>query len=146
MAKKGGINMNLVWNVYMDDPNKKSIELFNIFDHGRFTDDVRKSLNKCDTKEELAESLRKNLLYYYWSKAEWEIVITPWVPSIGMAELDRLNAEREETRKKYNREPYSLYVNPDICEKVDVYSQVMLNWDVFVDYVWSHKKSKRGKK
>lgn len=82
------------------------------------------------------------MAYYYWSKAEHEVVITSWVPYITMSELDRLNTEREESKKKYARDPYSLYVNPRVGEKVDVYSQVMLNFEVFVDYVWSHKKSK----
>lgn len=127
--------------MYRYDINGKSIQKFNIFDHGRFLEDVKKDLKKCDTKEEFAEELRKDLGYYYWAKAEHEVVITSWVPHITMSELDRLNAEREKTLKEYDREPYSLYVNPDVGEKVDVYEQVRLNWDLFVDYVWSHKKA-----
>lgn len=136
--------MKLEYYVYRHDFNGKSIEKFNVFNHGRFLEDVKKSLKKCETKEEFAEELRKDLAYYYWSKAEHEIVITSWVPHITMSELDRLNAEREKTLKEYNREPYSLYVNPDVSEKVCVYSQVRLNWDLFVDYVWSHKRSKKN--
>lgn len=131
--------MKLEWNVYTYDFNSKEIKKFNIFNHGRFLEDVKKDLKKCETKEEFTERLRGHLFYYYGSKCEWEVVVTSWVPHITIQELERLNAEREENIKKYDREPYHLYVNPDIGEKIDVYEQVRLNWDIFVDYVWSHK-------
>ena len=33
------------------------------------------------------------------------------------------------------------HVNLSDAEKIDVYEQVRLNWDEFVDYVWSFSKS-----
>ena len=132
--------MKLEYYVYYYNFNSHSIKKFNIFNHGRFLEDVKKDLRECETKKEFAEELYKDLIYYFWSKAEWEVVITPWTPRITISELNRLNEEREKTLKKYNREPHSLYVNPDVGEKIDVYEQVMLNWDLFVDYVWQHKK------
>lgn len=132
--------MKLEYYVYYYNFNSHSIKKFNIFNHGRFLEDVKKDLRECETKKEFAEELHKDLIYYFWSKAEWEVVITPWTPRITISELNRLNEEREKTLKKYNREPYSLYVNPDVSEKIDIYEQVMLNWDLFVDYVWQHKK------
>ena len=137
-------SLNLEWNVYTHDFNGKKIKVFNIFNHGRFLEDVKKDLKKCEAKEEFAEKLRGHLFYYYGSKCEWEVVITSWTPHITISELNRLNAERDRALKEHNREPYSLYVNPDVAEKVDVYSQVLLNWDVFVEYVWSHKRRKRN--
>lgn len=130
--------MSLEYYVYHHNFNKRSIEKFNVFNHRRFYEDVKKDLKKCKTKEEFAERLRLNLFYYYGSKCEWEVVITSWPPRIKIKELERLNSEREELLKKYDREPYNLYIKPDIAEKIDVYEQVMLNWDLFVDYVWSH--------
>lgn len=135
--------MKLEWNVYRHNFNEKEIKIFNLFDHSRFLEDVKKSLKKCKTKEEFTEELRRDLFYYFGTKCEYEVVITSWVPHITMSELDRLNTEREKTMKEYNREPYRLYINPEVGEKVDVYSQVRLNWNVFVDYVWSHKRSKK---
>ena len=135
--------MKLEWNVFSHDFNKKEIETYNIFNHGRFLEDVKKNLKKCETKEEFAELLRRDLFCYFGSKYEWEIVITSWVPHITVEELDRLNAEREKTLKEYNREPYRLYVNPDVGEKIDVYSQVLMNFQHVVNYLWSHKRSKK---
>ena len=137
--------MKLEWNVYDNDFNKKEIRVYNIFNHGRFLEDVKKDLKKCEIKEEFAEKLRRHLFYYFGCKCEYEVVITSWPPYIPMSELDRMCTEREKTLKQYNREPYRLYVNLDVGEKVDIYSQVRLNWEVFVDYIWSHKRKKNEK-
>lgn len=61
-----------------------------------------------------AEELRRSLFYYYCSKCEWEVVIGPWCGDRGTKEI-----------------------------KVDVYMQVMNNWDIFVDYVWNEGKKQR---
>ena len=132
--------MKLEYYVYYYNFNSRSIKKFNIFNHGRFLEDVKKDLRECETKEEFAEELYKDLIYYFWSKAEWEVVITPWTPYITISELNRLNEERKKILKKYDIEPRRLYVNPEVSEKIDIYDQVMLNWDLFVDYVWQHKK------
>lgn len=135
--------LKLEWNVFSHDFNKKEIETYNIFEHGRFLEDVKKNLKKCETKEEFAEKFRRDLFYYFGSKCEWEVVITSWPHHITTQELDRLNSEREKTIREYNREPYRLYVSPEVGEKVDVYSQVSMNFSHVVDYVWSHKRSKK---
>ena len=101
------------WNVFYHNVNKQKIETFNIFEHYSFNESVKKILKKCNDKKEFAKELKFELMYYFCSKSEWEIIIFPW--------CGRLE-------------------NIDI--KVDVYDQVMLNWDVFVDYCWSNKKHK----
>ena len=83
-------------------------------EHGRFREEVRKLLLKCTEKEAFAEELRRSLFYYYCSKCEWEVVIGPWCGDRGTKEI-----------------------------KVDVYMQVMNNWDIFVDYVWNEGKKQR---
>lgn len=142
MRKRGGI-MSLKWNVFYHDVNRQRIAVFNIFDHWKFAEDTQKNLKKIKDKDKFAEELRRDLFYYFGSKCEWEVVITSWVPHITTSELDRLNAEREKALKEYNREPYSLYVNPNVAEKIDVYNQVMNNWDIFLDYVWNSKKRRK---
>lgn len=98
------------WTVYRHNINADRIETINVFMHGGFTNEVLFLLKKCKDKNELAEKLRGSLAYYFRIKAEWEVLIYPWCGS-------------------RNKEPI----------KVDVYDQVYNNWDVFVDYVWSHK-------
>ena len=42
--------LKLEWNVYVHDFNKKEIKIFNIFNHGRFLEDVMKDLKKMRDK------------------------------------------------------------------------------------------------
>ncbi len=74
-------------------------------------EDLQKHYKKQKTKEAFAEALRRSLMYYFWSKCEWEVLISPWCGS------------------KKNE-----------AIKVDVYWQVMNNWDHFLDYVWNAKR------
>ena len=110
MIKSNTIN-KLVWNVYTEDWNSNQIEIHNIFDHGRFWEDCIKAKKKFkDDRDGFLEQIKKDLMYYYWSKCEWEIILSDWPPS--------------ETFKK---------------EKIDVYDQVMMNWDIFAEYIWNNK-------
>ena len=86
------------------------------FDHLTYLNmgDSRKLLLKCTEKEAFAEELRRSLFYYYCCKCEWEVVIGPWCGDRDTKEI-----------------------------KVDVYMQVMNNWDIFVDYVWNEGKKQR---
>ena len=99
----------LEWNVYVNNFNSKRIETYNIFKHGGFLDDCKKAARKY-SKDEAAflEEVRKYLMYNFWSKCEWEIVITDW-PTSGKVE-----------------------------KKIDVFDQVMLNWPIFCAYILDH--------
>lgn len=106
----------LEWNVFYYDINRKKIDTYNIFDHGSFVKWAQKDLKDIENKDDFAKALKSNLMYYFWGKAEWEVLITPWV-----------GGDREK----------------DVI-KVDVYSQVMLNWEIFLNYVWSNKELLKG--
>lgn len=96
------------WYVYVFDINKQKIEKYNIFDHYSFRQSVF-NLFYGDNGEGInyEEELDKILKYYFWSKAEWEIVISPWAG--GKIEQ---------------------------CEiKIDIYSQIKMNWEVFFNMV-----------
>ena len=97
------------WNVYVHDFNKNEIKAYNIFEHRCFMEDLKKDFKECKNKDDFARKLRSELKYYYWSKAEWEIIISPWIG-------------RKES-----------------CDiKIDVYDQITNNWEVFLDYVWKN--------
>lgn len=99
--------VKLVWNVYVSDFNARQIKIHNIFDHYRFLEDVMK-LKKITDYSQFCEKLRKDLMYYYWSKSEWEIVLDDLVIHSNFEKL-----------------------------KIDVYEQVMLNKEQFFKYVWN---------
>ena len=100
-----------VWNVYTYNINSRKIETFNIFKHGRFYESVKEDLQLYSNKSEFAERLKANLTYYFWSKSEWEILISPWIGG--------------------NREKESI--------KVDVFLQVNNNFNILLDYIWNNK-------
>ena len=125
----------LTWNVFTNSFNDNAIEVYNVFDHGRFCEDIDKTVKKYkkDLKDEtltekskkaLLEAFRdrvkKDLMYYFWSKYEWEIGIT---------------------------EPFDDHIIKQDCkypwEKVDVYDQVKMNFDIFFDFIYRNLVEKR---
>lgn len=76
------------------------------------------------------------MMYHYWSRSEWEVILTSWPTHMRLDELSKLNNEAEVHQKNYGREPYSLVVNLSTKEKIDVYDQITMNWNIFIDYLW----------
>ena len=137
--------MNLEWNVFYHDINKQKITTFNIFNHWKFDEDVQKSLKKFKDKYEFAEQLRRDLMYYFWSKCEYEVIITSFPTYITMNELDRLNEDRWLHKDRYGTDYMHINVSPETGAKIDIYEQVMNNFDIFADYVWNSKKRRNEK-
>ena len=88
--------------------------------------------------EKFAEEVRKSLQYCYWSKSEYETIITSWPPYIENDELDRLNKEKEAHLEKYGNF-YREAVELNVSYKIDIYTQIMMNWNRFIDYIWNNK-------
>ena len=110
--------MSLEWNVFLDDFNNNKIEVFNIFRHASFVEDCGKALLECgEDRAAFEERLRRELRYYFWSKCEYEIILSGWPP-----------------RERFKP------------SKVDVYDQVSLNWKIFTDYVWNNRAKLTPKK
>ena len=129
----------LVWNIFVEESG--NIVPVNIFEYNwKFLKDgllVAKKKYK-DNFEEFADHIRSWLQHEYWSRSEYETIITSWPPYIENEELDRLNKERADRLEKYGnfyRESVSLTVG----YKIDVYTQIMMNWDRFIEYVWNNK-------
>lgn len=98
------------WYVYYYDINHENIVTYNIFDHGSFKEDFNKLISDYNiTKEEFANKLDIMLRYYFWSKAQWETFLKPWV---GDSKIEK---------------------------KIDVYDQIKLNWDKFLEYAYNYK-------
>ena len=104
------------WNVYVGGFNSREIEVDNVFDHPGVMQDIKKAARKYKDSErdKFEEELRTTLMYHFWSKCEWEIIIDHWPQHEGWND-----------------------------KKVDVYEQVRLNWPIFCDYVWAHRAELR---
>lgn len=99
------------WMVFYHNSNASEIQAYNVLKHSGVRKDIVKATKECKTKEEFSEKLRRTMMYYYWSKSEWEIIIGPWCGGNNTKEI-----------------------------KVDVYEQVLNNWDIFLEYVWNERK------
>ena len=102
------------WNVIVEDFNSRKIVLYDIFTHSGFKKDVLDADKKCETNEEFLDKVKDSLSYYFWAKCEYEV----FVESLFVSTLDKKR-------------------------KIDAYEQVMMNWDVFANYLISNRKSKR---
>jgi hypothetical protein len=98
------------WNVFLADWNGNKVVSYNIFRHTKFKNECDVAWKKCHNNKSLfGELVERSLMYYFWSKCEWEILIYDF--------------------------PYNENFKPS---KVDVYDQVILNWDRFIEYLWRH--------
>ena len=134
--------IELVWNVYNLRWNNE-LEIFNVFDHRSFNERIQKLLQKPPTKEEFAEQLRREAQYRYWAKCEWELIISDLHTQVDQRELNRILSECYLERSKADPPLRCTHVNLYHDEKIDIYDQLCLNWDAFVDYVWEHRKITR---
>ena len=106
-------NPEPVWNVFIDDVNKKEISIFNVFHSYTFDEQLKKEFRRYARHkdiEKLKAEIKNWARYCFWSKCEYEITLTSF-------------PEKKDFKEK----------------KVDVYQQLMLNWDSFVEYVLKNK-------
>lgn len=129
----------LSWNVYTENLNTRKIEIYDIFKGGYF-EQIAKEIKKFfpDNKEEFTEAFRLKLMSQFWCRAEYEVVITSWPPYIDKEEIARLNIEQQKHFDKYGTYQLRHDVNLTVEEKIDIYSQLQLNWQQFIDYVWNN--------
>lgn len=100
----------LQWNVFNHDVNSDEIVQFNIFDHDGFRMDMRDAAKTIFDRDEFVRAVRSGLMYYFWSKCEYEIVVIPF------------GSNPKNTHKK-----------------IDVYDQVWGNQEAFIEYCLSHR-------
>ena len=102
-----------VWHVYMEDFNEHKIKVFNVFRHYTFYNELAKLIKKWRKDKDTAaleKEVKGWVMYCFWSKCEYEILLSSWI------------------RK-------------DIVKmKIDIYDQLMLNWDSFFKYILEYEK------
>lgn len=101
----------LEWLAFIYDANRKEIMPRNIFSSNGFRESVEKDLEKYYTKEEFLNHLQDHLFHYFFGREKYEILISSLCG----------NSKTESV-------------------KLDVYTQVMIHFNTFLDYVWSYKE------
>ena len=100
------------YNVWVFNHNTQKIELYNILNHRAFAEEIDELLEECEDIKEFSKELHAEAVFYFWCKAEWEIIMVPWCGC------------RDEEKAQ---------------SKIDVFSQLDANWDVFVKMLWEDK-------
>ena len=158
----------LIWNVYEEDFNRKDIKLVNILDYSfikRFLLDQKKlykkalkqfeafgtytyeywkgdvvfnekTLKKCSfeakfKQDVFAVQFRNLLMSYFWSRCEYEIVLTSWPPYITSEQVKEIKESTEEVK-------YRKTINLELAKKIDVFAQIVNNWEPFINYIWDN--------
>lgn len=120
----------LSWYVYMYNHEKKTIEKKDIFKGGHWEIVIDALMHQSYTKDDFAAKLKQKFMSHYWSRCEYEIVLTSWPTYISHEELERLKKEDNDN----TRYP----VNLTVANKIDVFDQLLMNWPQFVDYIWNN--------
>ncbi len=96
----------LSWYAYYHNINSNKIEPYNVL--AGMKDFLKKTKKRFPEKRDFSAELNREMKYRFWSKCEWEIQLAPW--------------------------PY--HEEHDEMVKIDVYEQLAINWEQFVDYCW----------
>ena len=124
-------NNDLTWNTFLEDWNSREIKVFNIFDSLRFMNGVIKANKKYKDDFNFLKEVRTFLLSAFRSKAEYEVVITSWPTYLDIEEFEKISNDNFKYRKM---------VDLSISEKIDIYNQVMINWEAFKLYLLTNRK------
>ena len=135
----------LSWKVKRFDCNSQKIVDYDIL---KYREDFIKRLKKISSnKEEFSERLKSQMRYYYWSKAEHELLVSISVDKVilrswcGCREPDKASVTVSDiafdwlTFANYHlgRQLYGSKA------KIDIYDQLVWRWNELVDYCWYTK-------
>lgn len=145
----------LSWLVTYYDCNADKIKYYDVLKYRE--DFVKKLKKRCSTKEEFAEKMRREMMYYFWSKAECEVIIEInednriWIsPWCGCREPEKVRVDVTD-RTDFDWKGFAKeHIGKQIFKnkaKIDVFDQLQWMWNQFIDYVWNyHHKYQRTKK
>lgn len=134
----------LSWLVTYYDCNANKIKYYDILKYRE--DFIKKLKKKCATKEEFAEKMQREMMYYFWSKAEWEMIIEidddsrVWlIPWCGCRDPENVRVDVSEKEDFDWRGFAEKHIGKQIYKnkaKIDVFDQLEWRWDEFIDYCW----------
>ena len=130
----------LKWLVYHRDSRDK-MGTFNVFNSHRFMSRLTAICSEEDlTIEDFCSRVNSAALCAFWCKYEYEVGLVPFPPIISIDKYNDIKNQYNKHKQNYNNEPKFLYATPDGFEKIDAYSQLQLNWDCFIKYVWDNRE------
>lgn len=137
---------SLSWLVTYYDCNADKIKYYDILKYRK--DLIKKLKKKCETKEEFADKMRRELQWSYWSRCEWELIIeiddnnriwlNPWV---GCKEPENVRIDVTDREDFDWRGFAKTHIGKQIYKneaKIDVFDQLTYGnqFEKFIDYCW----------
>ena len=105
LKHKGKDNKKLEWNVILYEHDK--IRVYNVFNNAYFSEAVTDIIHTPNlTINEISELIKRKAQWQFWGRCEYEHLISSWPPYAA-----------------------------DKGYKIDVYVQLELNWDRFIEYI-----------
>lgn len=109
-------------------------------------DQIKKLKKKCATKEEFAEAMRREMMWQYWSRCQYEVIVEidennriwlkPWVGCID-PESVKIDVTDDETFdwRGFAEEHIGKQIYKNEA-KIDIFDQLQWRWREFIDYCW----------
>ena len=114
------------FNVIVYNINSKEFKSYNIIPY--LVSRYNKKEKKPKTFDEFKEFIKNESMYQWWSRCEYEIILSPWPYTLSPSER-----AKEENNVEAWKEHWKKHLNE--CEKIDVHYQVMMNIYVITNLV-----------
>lgn len=133
-----------VWIVKWYDFNAGKIMDCDIIKHQEVK--IKQLKKQCQTKEEFAERMRRELIWRYWSKSEYELIIEldsdgrVWlIPWCGCRDPEQARIDVSD-RNDFDWRGFAMCHIHKYKEKnrakIDIFDQIEWRWTEFIDYCW----------
>ena len=144
----------LRWEVYYFNCNKQKIEVYNCL--ASFEEVIKRLKKTCRTKNEFAEKVRFEMQYRFWSRAEYELIITTrddrvfLLPWCGCRDTEACKLDITELGLHGDSIAFAkkmlLTKNWGDRAKIDIYDQIMFYFEDFIEYLLTYKFKYERKK
>lgn len=146
------------WPVLMHDFNADAVRTHDVLRQREVF--IKKLKKKYTAKEEFAETLKRDFMRQYWSRAEYEMILyveddrvylEPWVGEFKDGRVDITDNELFNwsafAKKMLSERAWHNKENDRVYVKFDIYDQLMFRFDELIDFVWNYRhKYQRVKK
>lgn len=145
----------LTWKVKNYFCNENEIWDYDVLEYRE--NQVKKLKKKYATKEDFAEVMRREMMWQYWSRCEYEVIIEVddnnriWLkPWIGCSDPDSVKIDVTDDTSFDWRGFAEKHISKQIFKneaKIDIWDQIEYRFDEFIDYIWNYRhKYQRTKK
>ena len=132
--------MKFSWLVMNYNCNANKIEHYDVLKYKQ--DFIKKLKKNSKDKNEFSEMLNREMMWQYWSRAEYELVLEkcnnelwlkPWAGCRNPEEV-KINVTEEEFWQEFAKQYNNWWDNE---AKIDIYDQIRFCWNKFVDFCWN---------